>query len=39
VVLNHSYDQPLLLLNLAITVIALVASYILYIRRDIPTAS
>jgi ABC-2 type transport system permease protein len=38
-VLHNAYDTPLLLINLAVTVIALVVSYVLYIRRDIPTAS
>jgi ABC-2 type transport system permease protein len=39
VVLHNTYNTPLLLINVIVTVIALVASYILYIRRDIPTAS
>jgi ABC-2 type transport system permease protein len=34
-----TYDTPLVLLNVAITLVALTASYWLYLRRDIPTAS
>ncbi len=39
IVLHNAYDMPLLLVNLAVTVVALLASYALYLRRDIPTAS
>jgi ABC-2 type transport system permease protein len=39
IVLHNAYNTPLLLINLAITVVALVVSYVLYLRRDIPTAS
>jgi beta-exotoxin I transport system permease protein len=34
-----AYETPLLLLNVAISVVALSASYWLYIRRDIPAVS
>lgn len=34
-----AYDAPLVLLNVAVTVIALAASYWLYTRRDIPAVS
>ena len=36
---NGAYDMPLLLLNLAISLVALAVSYWLYIRRDIPSVS
>ena len=36
IVLHGAYDAPLVALNVAVTVIALAASYWLYIRRDIP---
>jgi ABC-2 type transport system permease protein len=39
IVANKGYDIPLVLLNVAITVIALGVSYWLYIRRDIPAVS
>jgi ABC-2 type transport system permease protein len=39
IVKNAAYDTPLLLLNMAVTLIALVASYWLYIRRDIHAVS
>jgi len=39
IVQNGAYDTPLVLLNLAVSLIALVASYWLYIRRDIPAVS
>jgi beta-exotoxin I transport system permease protein len=39
IVQNGAYDTPLLVLNVAVTLIALVASYWLYIRRDIPAVS
>jgi ABC-2 type transport system permease protein len=34
-----SYDAPLVLLNVAVTLISLAVSYWLYIRRDIPSVS
>jgi len=39
IVMYKTYDVPLLLLNMAITLISLVASYWLYNRRDIPAVS
>jgi ABC-2 type transport system permease protein len=36
---NAAYDTPLVLLDVAVTVIALVLSYWLYLRRDIPAVS
>jgi ABC-2 type transport system permease protein len=39
IVKNGSLDTPLVLLNVAISVIALVASYWLYLRRDIHAVS
>lgn len=39
IVRNGGYDTPLVLLNAAITVVALALSYWLYLRRDIPMAS
>jgi ABC-2 type transport system permease protein len=39
IVKNGAYDLPLLLLNISVTVIALAASYWLYLRRDIPAVS
>ncbi|MDX1437599.1 MAG: ABC transporter permease, partial [Anaerolineales bacterium] len=39
IVQNQSYDTPLVVLNIAVTVIALAASYWLYTRRDIPAVS
>jgi ABC-2 type transport system permease protein len=36
---NGAFNTPLLLLNVGVTVIALALSYVLYIRRDIATAS
>ena len=36
IVQHGAYDAPLVLLNVAVTVVSLVASYRLYIRRDIP---
>ena len=39
IVKHAAYDTPLLLLNIAITVVSLAASYWLYIRRDIPAVS
>lgn len=39
IVQHGAYDTPLLLLNVAISLVALAASYWLYIRRDIPAVS
>jgi ABC-2 type transport system permease protein len=39
IVKNGAYDTPLVLLNVAITVVALVLSYWRYVRRDIPAVS
>ena len=39
IVESASYDTPLVLLNVAVTVLALAASYWLYVRRDIPAVS
>jgi ABC-2 type transport system permease protein len=39
IVQNGSFDTPLVLLNLAVSLIALAFSYWLYIRRDIPAVS
>jgi ABC-2 type transport system permease protein len=39
IVENAGYDAPLVLLNVAVTLIALAASYWLYVRRDIPAVS
>jgi len=39
VVQHGAYDTPLVLLNVAITLVSLVVSYWLYIRRDIPAVS
>jgi ABC-2 type transport system permease protein len=39
IIQNGSYDTPLVLLNVAVTLIALAVSYWLYIRRDIPAVS
>jgi len=39
VVMNRSYDTKLVVLNLAISVVALVVSYLLYLRRDIRAVS
>jgi ABC-2 type transport system permease protein len=39
IVRDGTYDAPLVLLNLAVSVIALAVSYWLYIRRDIPAVS
>ena len=36
IVQHGAYDAPLVLLNAAVTVISLAASYRLYVRRDIP---
>lgn len=39
IVQNGAYDTPLLLLNVAVALVSLAASYWLYIRRDIPSVS
>lgn len=39
IVQHGSYDTPLVLLNVAVTLVALAVSYWLYIRRDIPAVS
>jgi ABC-2 type transport system permease protein len=39
IVQHGAYDTPLVLLNLAVTLVALAVSYGLYIRRDIPAVS
>jgi ABC-2 type transport system permease protein len=39
IVQNSAYNTPLVALNVAVTIVALVASYWLYIRRDIPAVS
>lgn len=39
IVQRGSFDTPLVLLNVAVTLISLAASYWLYIRRDIPAVS
>jgi ABC-2 type transport system permease protein len=39
IVKQGSFDTPLVLINLAISLIALLVSYWLYIRRDIPAVS
>jgi ABC-2 type transport system permease protein len=39
IVNNGAYDTPLVLLNAGITLVSLVVSYWLYIRRDIPMVS
>jgi ABC-2 type transport system permease protein len=39
IVLNGTYDTPLVLLNVGISLVSLVVSYWLYIRRDIPAVS
>jgi ABC-2 type transport system permease protein len=39
IVLHGAYDTPLVLLNAAVTLVALAVSYWLYIRRDIPAVS
>ena len=39
IVQNAAYDTPLVLLNAAVTLVALAVSYWLYIRRDIPAVS
>ncbi len=39
IVQNGSFNTPLLLLNVAVTVISVAISYWLYIRRDIPAVS
>jgi ABC-2 type transport system permease protein len=39
IVQNAAYNTPLLILNIAITVVALAGSYWIYLRRDIPVVS
>lgn len=39
IVQNGTYDTPLVILNVAVTLVALAASYWLYVRRDIPAVS
>jgi ABC-2 type transport system permease protein len=39
IVQNGSYNTPLVLINVAVTLIALAASYWLYLRRDVPAVS
>ncbi len=39
IVANGAYNTPLLLLNISVTIVALAASYWLYIRRDIKAVS
>ncbi|KAF0106811.1 MAG: hypothetical protein FD146_2403 [Anaerolineaceae bacterium] len=39
IVKHAAYDTPLVLLNVAVTLVALAVSYWLYIRRDIPAVS
>lgn len=39
IVRNGAYNSPLVLLNVAVTLAALAASYWLYLRRDIPAVS
>ena len=39
IVSHAAYDTPLVLINVAVSVVALVASYWLYIHRDIPAVS
>lgn len=39
IVKNGAYDTPMLLLNVAVTVVSLAISYWRYIRRDIPAVS
>lgn len=39
IVRNGEFDMPLMLLNISITVIALIAGYWRYLRRDIPAVS
>jgi ABC-2 type transport system permease protein len=39
IVANSSYNTPLVLLNVAVSMAALAASYWLYLRRDIPAVS
>jgi ABC-2 type transport system permease protein len=39
IVQNAAYDTPLVLLNVAVSLVSLAASYWLYVRRDIPAVS
>lgn len=39
-IVNHAaFDTPLVVLNVAVTIVSLIASYWLYLRRDIPAVS
>jgi ABC-2 type transport system permease protein len=39
IVLHSAYNMPLLILDVAVSLVALAASYWLYLRRDIPAVS
>ncbi|MEN6572304.1 MAG: ABC transporter permease subunit [Anaerolineaceae bacterium] len=39
IVANHAFNMPLVLLNLAVTLVSLSASYWLYTHRDVPAVS
>jgi ABC-2 type transport system permease protein len=39
IVKNGAYNTPLVLLNVAVTLVSLAVSYLLYIRRDIRAVS
>jgi len=39
IVQQGAYDTPLVLLNVAVTLVSLAVSYWLYLRRDIPSVS
>jgi len=39
IVQNGAYNTPLVLLNVAVTLVSLAVSYWLYVRRDIPAVS
>lgn len=39
IILNGAYNTPLVLLNIAVTLISLTVSYWLYLRRDVPMVS
>jgi len=36
---EQAYDVPLVLLNVGVSLVCLVASYVLYVRRDVPSVS
>jgi ABC-2 type transport system permease protein len=38
IIQNGAYDLPLVLISVAVIVVSLVGSYVLYARRDIPSA-